>query len=54
MSIHVGWIVATSTPWWASSIRSALHIASTPAFDALYADIPGACPNEASDAVTAT
>jgi hypothetical protein len=31
-----------------------LHIASTPAFVAQYADIWGACANDASEAVTAT
>ena len=34
VSIHVGWIVPTATPWWATSIRRLLHIASTPALDA--------------------
>src|SRR3712207_8992792 len=54
VSIQVGWIVPTATPWCATSSRSALHIASTPAFEAAYADIPGACANDASEAVTAT
>ena len=54
VSIQLGWIVPTATPWAASSIRSALHMASTPAFEAAYADMPGACAKDASDAVTAT
>ncbi len=53
VSIQLGWIVATSTPRWATSLRSELHIASTPAFEAAYADSPGACAKEASEAVTA-
>jgi hypothetical protein len=54
VSIQIGWMVPTSTPLAATSVRSALGSASTPAFVAAYAPIPGPCEKVAADAVKAT
>ena len=54
VSIQLKYATPTSTPSGRTSIRSTFANASTPDFDAAYADIPGLCATAASDATTST